>query len=1003
MKTCRRVAAYSILIGTVFLMAACGGSDDPLPPDATVPAPGPVQPPATPPGMDPAPAPTPGPVARVEIAPAGGLLIGTSESRTVAVRAFDAAGREVPVAAADVELTSSDASKVAAARAANGFEVRAAVAAGAAVVTARVAGVSSTPAVFYSAEPVAEALVIPDSRVRSLPARVDGTTPAGVGARFRTTLTGAVTAIPGGVLVGSGAQPIGGRIVSVTPNVVSPADSDVVFELIPVAQLFRTVDIDLRFAPEQTRQLYRPGPARMQLTNADRVRAMNLGSAPCQLEGSVAALTGELEVKVDPTLTFDTVLQVSSGVVRRARFVADGKLDASGKAVVNLGATANGSITCKLQLGVIPIPITGPLAPLIAPIVPIDGKLELGAQLQVNLFTFSAEIKQSAQGTFGIDYSDSREGQLQGIQTLTISDPELTRNVSFPTEAGLRVKATAFLGLSSGIALGGVLARLEVVELFAGPEFEAKFAGLADAATDTVYTTEYELKAKAGIGPGEHIGKAIERLLGSSKAVDLSLKIERSLAKSPYAASVTTEKSRYAAGEIVRFDVELNPGSVAFPLVGYNVTEVRVYRLRYGPSVTVEQVASAVPTATGQNMFQLQWTAPENLEVEDAGRPAYFAFVVEKPLSMITGIFPFELGAVRARDRGASAALISGSGTSSIAIKADGRVVTWGTNFGDVLGRSNGSNPLPGFVEGMPAGVKAKAVAAGGWYSVALLEDGRAYAWGWSPNVAEAVGFGSTGLPTVDRPQRVLVDPGVRIAQISTNYLHTLMLTSEGTVWGFGPSPHGALGDFSRAGYLRVLGLTRITAVAAGHSHSMALRDDGKVLVWGRDNFGQTSIGADGAVPIEMAGLPKIVAIAAADFASFALDEGGNVWSWGQPELLGRGGSAAPARIPNLSGVRAISAGNYSAYALMPDGTVRAWGDSLYGRVGTGLNGGVVAVPTTMPGLADVVEVTGAEFHGLALTRNGTVYTWGLNEHKALNGTDAPFQSSVPIISGFFR
>ncbi len=654
---------------------------------------------------------------------------------------------------------------------------------------------------------------------------------------------------------------------------MTPSDSDVVFELIPEAQLFRTVDIDLRFTAEQTKQLFVLAPVRTQMASADRVRALNLGSTPCSLEGSVAALTGEIEVKVDPTLTFDTVLQVSGGAVRRARFVADGKLDASGKAVVNLGATANGSLTCKMQLGVIPIPITGPLAPLIAPIVPIDGKLELGGQLQVNLFTFSAEIKQSAQGTFGIDYSDSREGQLQGIKTLTITDPELTRNVSFPTEASLRVKATAFLGLSSGIALGGVLARLEVVELFAGPEFEAKFAGLADAATDTVYTTEYELKAKAGIGPGEHIGKAIERLLGSSRAVDLSLKIERSLVKSPNAASITTEKSRYAAGENIRFDAELNPGSVNFPLVGYNVTEVRVYRLRYGASV------SAMPMAAGQNTFQLQWTAPENIDVEDAGRPMLFAYVVEKPLAAITGIFPFELGAVRPRDRGAGVSTIAGSGRSSIAIKADGRVVTWGTNFGDVLGRGNGSNPLPGFVEGLPAGAKVKSVDAGGWYSVVLLEDGRVYAWGFAPNVADAVRFGSTGLPTVDRPQRALVDPGVRIAQSSTNYLHTLMLATDGTVWGFGPSQHGALGDFSRSGFVRVMSLSRVKAVAAGHSHSMALRDDGKVLVWGRDNFGQTGVGTDVAFPVEKAGLPKITAIAASDFASLALDEGGNVWS----------------------------------------------------------------------------------------------------------------------------
>lgn len=144
-------------------------------------------------------------MARVELVPAGGMLVGTTESRAVTVRAFDAAGREVTVAPTDVEFTSSDASKVAATRAATGFEVRAALATGSAAVTARVAGVSSSPAVFYAAEPAAGAVLVADSQVRAPPVRVDASTPAGVGTRYRTTLSGITSAAPGGVLVGTGA------------------------------------------------------------------------------------------------------------------------------------------------------------------------------------------------------------------------------------------------------------------------------------------------------------------------------------------------------------------------------------------------------------------------------------------------------------------------------------------------------------------------------------------------------------------------------------------------------------------------------------------------------------------------------------------------------------------------------------------------------------------------------------------------------------------------------
>lgn len=101
----RGLAAF----GAAFVLVACGGSDDPA---------------APPPGPDPTPT---GPVTRVEISPAGGLLVDTAERRSITVKAFDAIGAEVPLAADDVNLASSDAAGIEVSRAGDGFEVRAAV------------------------------------------------------------------------------------------------------------------------------------------------------------------------------------------------------------------------------------------------------------------------------------------------------------------------------------------------------------------------------------------------------------------------------------------------------------------------------------------------------------------------------------------------------------------------------------------------------------------------------------------------------------------------------------------------------------------------------------------------------------------------------------------------------------------------------------------------------------------------------------------------------------
>jgi alpha-tubulin suppressor-like RCC1 family protein len=965
----RGLAAF----GAAFVLVACGGSDDPA---------------APPPGLDPAPT---GAVVRVEMSPAGGMLVDTAERRSITVKAFDANGAEVPVAPADVTLVSSDPAGIEAGRGSSGLEVHAARMLRSALVTARVGEVNSPPAVFYSAEPVAGALLVADSQVRSAPVAVDPAALGVLGFRYRMTLADVGSPAVGSIVVGTGVQPVGGRVVSSSPNAMSPTQADIVLELVSPGELFKTLRMALEFSPEQMRQLLVLAPGVQASGRPGREHAKSLSDS-CEFDKpEFAGITGELEAVVNPQLGYDHVLQIDNGAVSKARFATHGTLGVSGKAVLNLGVAVTGGVTCTATLGAIPIPITGPLAPLIAPVIPLNVKAELGVLLQVNAFTVSAEFKQSADVAFGFDYDVSRpaESQMLAIKQLDVADPELTRNISFPTAASLRVKAAAFLGLTTGLDLGNREARLKLIEVFAGPEFETKFGGSYDVATDSVYTSEYDLKVKAGIGPGKHITDAIKRLLGSAKALDMVAKVERSVAKSPGAASLTTEKSTFAAGEDVVFDVTLDPSSINFPLAGYNVKEVRIYRLRHGGTTNAELVATAL-AFDGQTSFAPLWVADEAGTVQDdiAGKPNFYAFVVDKPLAPVSTFFPFELGAVSARDVGKQG-LIAGGGTHSLAIDSAGRVVSWGTDFGGALGRDNLST-LPNYVDGLPAGVKARAVAAGGWHSVALLENGKVYAWGFGPDVGPATGF--TGQFEVPTAQIVTV-PGIAIA-IASRYRGSLVLNSGGEVYGFGRSPS------SPDGYTVRINIDGVKAIADGESHGLALRYDGTVWAWGRDDLSQLGGGGDSLNPVQVPGLPPIKAIAASSFGSFALDEVGNVWSWGQAAVLGRSGATTPARIESLAGVKAISAGNYNVFALMGNATVKAWGDNLNGRVGVASADGT---PATILGLTDVIEVNGAEFHGMALTRSGAVYAWGRNEGFGLNGTNTPAQSDVPILSGFSR
>jgi hypothetical protein len=177
------------------------------------------------------------------------------------------------------------------------------------------------------------------------------------------------------------------------------------------------------------------------------------------------------------------------------------------------------------------------------------------------------------------------------------------------------------------------------------------------------------------------------------------------------------------------------------------------------------------------------------------------------------------------------------------------------------------------------------------------------------------------------------------------------------------------------------VGLAGVIAVAAGPSHSVALRSDGTVITWGASEL---------PVPV---GLSNAIAIAAGSNYTVALQSDGTVQTWGSgisaPPSLGSvlaiaagvshalalqkdgtlvswgGQSSTPASATNVT---AIAAGNGQSLALRNDGTVVAWGDDNFGKA---------EVPA---GLTNVVSVAASADHCLALRRDGTVVCWGRND-----------------------
>lgn len=173
----------------------------------------------------------------------------------------------------------------------------------------------------------------------------------------------------------------------------------------------------------------------------------------------------------------------------------------------------------------------------------------------------------------------------------------------------------------------------------------------------------------------------------------------------------------------------------------------------------------------------------------------------------------------------------------SLALKSDGSVVAWGSNSWGQLGDgSTTDRHTPVRVSGLSNVV---AIAAGGTMSAAVTSTGAVFAWG--DNTYGEIGDGTTTTPRATPRQVSGLTSGV--VAISTGRLHTLALTSSGSVVAWGANWTGQIGDNSTTNRLLpvpVNGLDHgVTSIAAGSDHSLALRADGSVVAWGSNSAGQ--------------------------------------------------------------------------------------------------------------------------------------------------------------------
>jgi alpha-tubulin suppressor-like RCC1 family protein len=393
---------------------------------------------------------------------------------------------------------------------------------------------------------------------------------------------------------------------------------------------------------------------------------------------------------------------------------------------------------------------------------------------------------------------------------------------------------------------------------------------------------------------------------------------------------------------------------------------------------------------------------------------------------------PIQLG-----DPGVRYTSVSQGTDHLFALQSDGTLQCWGADGAGQCGVTGsggggvtavaGMTPLWWDLEGEPqhdvAHTTWRTASAGNLFSLTIASNGTL--WSFGANDHGQLGSGSVGLGHAD-PQQV---GSMTWKAVSAGWTHSLGIASDGTLWGWGDNGTGQLGiapgTLAQSTTPVQIGAdSNWSAVSAGYGYSLALRSDGTLWAWGSNASGRLGDGTttEHDTPEQIGTATNWASVSAGTAHSMALRTDGTAWAWGDDTFgtLGDGGSASaalyqilpwpcratgmaamvttPQQIGTQSDWTGLSAGGCFSAGIRAQGTQReAWGiDASWSQFGDGnsTDDSTGAVTPVGP-LHDWKSLAQGADHSAAIRADGTLWTWGGNEHGQLGDGTTTSRSAL--------
>jgi uncharacterized repeat protein (TIGR01451 family) len=578
----------------------------------------------------------------IQITPGAALLTKSGETKALTAKVLNSSGNAVDKT---VTWTSSNPNDV---QISSDGVITALKDLGASQIVAEFAGIKSAPVLVSVAQPATGVTLISDAQVRGEATLVDPNAEADSDNPYEVLLTGITPPAAGSLLLGSEGKAVGGKVIS------SVQEGDAVrvrLKLVPITQLMQTaqiketldytnlepnfpleitqgydikrVDGEYIFTPKSGVAFAKP---REKITN--KIGPFECDSLTPELPISLSQ-PAQFSLKFNPSLEIDFDRETGlKKLIARAEMTA--KIKAS--LILSLGGVVG--IDCVAIMLTKMLPLPG-WAGLIA-----AGEVEAG-------LGFEIEGKVSIP-LVGVELSSETKGKLEmGLdctagecKTVRNFNPVNTNQVRFipPTSVieNIRLELSAFGYGIAKLKMGATLLeklRMDVVTARAGLKLEGNFAppstqlepstNLLEPDYQSSYKLDFLVEIIAGgiNKAGDSKFKKLLMKLGIFKYSPLKYQTAYNVATSPK-GSATQDKNSFAAGDTVNFNVKLDPATINFPTVGYNVERILIMRKVSGsPAETITSIGATA----GQTEFKLPWVA--DVDSTDPKGSNFYAFV----------------------------------------------------------------------------------------------------------------------------------------------------------------------------------------------------------------------------------------------------------------------------------------------------------------------------------------------------------------------------------------